>query len=118
MILNGLFIDFPLVSIKKQFSKLHIDFDVLINRDIIRKIAEIEKSILNHYIEFYNIQNKTIYSDVYQKIQVGSIKYYSSNKYLNESKKNSYEYYLKISGIWETSQQIGLTYKIIEYQSK
>lgn len=118
MILNGLFISFPLVYSKKQFSKLNIDFDVFINKELIKKIAEIEKSILNHYIEFYNIQHKTINSDLYQKLQSGSIKYYSSNKYPNEVKKFNYEYYIKISGIWETNHQIGLTYKIIEYQTK
>jgi hypothetical protein len=39
---------------------------------------------------------------------------WGSNFFLSKINKNPPEYIIKISGIWENNNEIGLTYKIIE----
>jgi hypothetical protein len=57
---------------------------------------------------FFGITNKTPNYSLKQQIQNGSIKYYKDHM----TKGNLY--YIKLSGIWETHNEIGITYKMIE----
>ena len=117
---TGLFIDclFQPQSIKKTGISI-INIDIQKNNEPINRLIDIEKQILLAYIYHFQIANKTPVYDIDNKMQLGNIKFYSSAIY---NKSNTYKvssnmnYYIKISGIWETDYQIGLTYKIIEYQ--
>ena len=121
-ITTGLYIDFLLEqqTFKKSGSST-IEVDIHKNTEMIQQLINIEKEILLLYIEQFQLQTKIPVYDLENKLQSTTIKFYSSNIY---NKPNNYKlfttlnYYIKISGIWETNQQIGLTYKIIEYQTK
>ena len=70
--------------------------------DLVENINNLEKLILNHYNP--------------QKLQSNKLKdqlNYHINKINNNTKDVIYSYLLKISGIWETDNTIGLTYKFI-----
>ena len=119
---TGLFIDclFQQQTIKKNGIST-FELDIHKNEDIISSLIEIEKQILLTYIQQFQISNKMMVQDIENKFKSGIIKYYSSsiyNKTTNYKPSYNINYYIKISGIWETDHQIGLTYKIIEYQSK
>jgi len=119
---TGLFIDclFHQPSIKKSGLSI-IEFDIHKNIDSITNLINIEKQILLAYTQQFQISNKSIVYDVEDKLKSGMIKFYSSsiyNKSTTYRLSTNLNYYIKISGIWETEYQIGLTFKIIEYHSK
>jgi hypothetical protein len=125
MTMNGVYIDFPLknVIINKIQSKNILQMDMIQNRTNIQKMIDIEKQILQYYVQHFAslhqsysnsklpIQNKTIVYSLKNQLQTGYIKYYKEyDSY------NSELFYIKISGIWENQYEIGITFKLIEYQ--
>lgn len=113
------------------------------NENIISLFSELEKTILDEYIRHvYGIKllsppgfintNKSIKTPIYSlhnQLLSGNVKYYSKNGLLTSrgSSNNlstdadkSYRlnfkkvYIIKISGIWETSDHVGITYKLLE----
>lgn len=105
---NGINLCIPLneVYIEKFYNKYKCSFNLNINKNIIEQIQMIEESILNNI----NIESKTIQPTIYDQIKNGNIKIFSEN-IDNIDKTNSHLFILKISGIWETDTQIGLTFK-------
>ena len=112
--LNGLYILFNLKMINQNKDK--IIFNYLDNKFIIDQIAIIEEYILNlinsNKNKIYKITElltngyiKYCYNDnlSYDNISYNSINSTNSNKSL----------ILKISGLWETKENIGITFKII-----
>jgi hypothetical protein len=132
MTMNGLYIDFPIKNVmtNKIHSKNIIQLDAIHNKDLFQKLIDIEKQILNYYVQYFSelhsgtrfslhekrhsIQNKTIVHTLKNQLQSGSIKYYK--EYDSYSKNVSF--YMKISGIWENQHEIGITFKLIEYQKQ
>ena len=110
--LNGIYILFELNNVKICIDKLL--FDISSNSVNINKLSELEEYLLN--LLWYNNKNK--YKKVTEFMNNGSIKYsfidnnntlqYNNKKILNNAK-----IILKISGIWESGDNIGLTFKII-----
>ena len=94
IVLNGIYI------------KLNIDKDELnkiSTNELLNKFDNLEKKILNHYKNEKSQINKL-------REQVN----YNINKINNINAKDcTNNYLLKISGIWETDNSIGLTYKFI-----
>ena len=126
MSMNGLYIDFPIKNVmtNRIQSKNIIQLDIINNKDIIQKICDIEKKVLDYYVQYFssvseindkriNIQNKSIANTLKNQFQNGSIKYYKEYEYLKSGL-----FYIKISGIWENQNEIGITFKLIEYQKK
>jgi hypothetical protein len=123
--MNGLYIDVPIKNIiNKNNSKNIIQFDAISNKEIIQKMVDIEKQLLNYYVQYFslsyekretNIQNKTIIYNLKNQIQNGSIKYYKEYEYYSQK---PCLFYIKFSGIWENQTEIGITFKLIEYQKK
>jgi hypothetical protein len=107
MITNGLFVDFQIIP-KQTSSKNMLIIDMQTNKDFIHKISTIEKQIIQYYMYFFGISNKTPAYNLKLQLQNGYIKYYKNNT-------SKQLYFIKISGIWETSSEIGITFKIIEY---
>jgi len=112
--LNGLYILFNLKMLNQNKEK--IIFNYLDNKFIIDQIAYIEEYILNlinsNKNKIYKITElltngyiKYCYNDnlSYDNISYNSINSTNSNKSL----------ILKISGLWETKENIGITFKII-----
>ena len=98
LILNGLYIKINLYNYIKTTQK---DISLYIS-ELIDNIDKLEKDILNKY----NIN----------KIQVNKLKdqlLYYIHKINTNTQETTVSYLLKISGIWETNNNIGLTYKFI-----
>ena len=109
--LNGVFLISPFTNYHKQYyQKNFIQFDVNANREFINRLSTIEKQIIQYYTMFYGITNKTPVFNLKTQLQNGYIKYYV--EYYGSNKGS---YYIKISGVWESQSEIGITYKIIEY---
>lgn len=107
----GLYLQCPFkVQSKSLFlNKCFLTIKPSENVDIIRKVKSIETSIMSYY-KTYTQSNKTITTLLSEKLESGNIKYYSKHNYPN--KKNNIV--LKISGIWESEKECGITFKFIE----
>lgn len=110
----GLFISFPICpeNILRLPNKYMLVFEPYSNKDIIQKFIDIESIIIYNYMQFFDIVKTPSYN---LKIQLmkGIIKIYKEN--LEHLQKQPQQYYIKISGIWESLNEVGITYKIIEY---
>jgi hypothetical protein len=107
--LNGIFLDFPLeiIPVEKNNNKNYLYFTLQANHALIAKIQELE----NILIEYYNIEKnicKRNVSNLYNQLLSGKIKIFN-NSY--NSRDN--HIVLKISGLWETANEIGITYKFV-----
>lgn len=103
--LNGIYLLFTLNNIvcEKFYNKYKCTFDMDCNSEIIKNVKIIEENMLKKI----NIQNKTPQYKIYEQIKTGNIKIF------NEINKNTCSFILKISGIWETNNNYGITYKFI-----
>jgi hypothetical protein len=129
MTMNGLYIDFPIKNVmtNRIHSKNIIQLDIVNNKELFQKLIELERQVLQYYVQYFSdtdtrfsnekrhsIQNKTIMYTLKSQIQNGSIKYYKEY----DSYAKPALYYIKISGIWENHSEIGITFKLIEYQKQ
>jgi hypothetical protein len=108
MTMNGLFMEIPINILSYSIRNI-LQFDSNINKDWIYKLSLIEKQIIQYYMFFFGVSNKTPLYSLKMQLQNGTIKYYSPLR-----RSDAVTYYIKISGIWENSNEIGITYKIIE----
>lgn len=107
MTMNGLFFKVPFLP---NSSSHFISISRSGHKDIIQRLSSIEKHLIQYYMMFYN-SNKTPVYLLKSQLQRGQVKYYK------DVAVGSMEtaFYLKISGIWENSYEVGMTFKIIEY---
>ena len=105
MAINGIYIkiDFDNVTKTNDFSKQKITININDNAKIINYIKSIESEILQKI----NIQRKIKIYKISEQLMTGYIKHLIDNKYANS-------FILKISGIWESENDYGLTFKFIE----
>jgi hypothetical protein len=80
------------------------------HKDIIQRLCSIEKHLIQYYMMFYNSNKTPVYS-LKTQLQRGQVKYYKDV----EPGSTESAFYLKISGIWENSYEVGITFKLIEY---
>ena len=111
---TAVFLSFPLrySNILMLPNKYMLTFEIESNKEIIQRFIQIERDIIENYKQFYNIEKTSSYNLKNQLLK-GIIKFYKESR---EHPIKSPNYYMKISGIWETSFELGITYKIIEYQ--
>ncbi len=127
-------------NMKTQNEKNLLCFDVEKNSELISQFSKLENAILKFYVKNKNIQNKNIVNNIGTQLKNGIIKYYNykfsnglhcckdnecnlqknitkkcNNECISQIKNGMNKLYIKISGIWETKQEIGITYKIIYY---
>jgi hypothetical protein len=105
-VMNGIYLSifFQNLTIEKYYNKYRCSFDTAIHKEMIDKIKIIEEDILYKL----NISNKTPVYKIYDQLRNGNIKVFSDNiEHINNS------FLLKISGIWETDTNYGVTYKFI-----
>jgi hypothetical protein len=103
---NGvnILIPFSDVTIEKYYNKYKCSFNVNSNRNNIESIHQIEKEILDKI----NTKSKIIQTKISDQIKNGNFKIFSENI----DKPSSVQLFiLKVSGIWETDNYIGLTFK-------
>lgn len=119
--LNGLFIDFTILETEQSIynGKQYLFFPIE-NSEVSEYIGifeRIESEILDLFINIQVSKNnreilkKTKINTIYKQLKNGMIKYYNYSNNSSVLKK----YYMKISGLWETATEIGLTYKLIQY---
>jgi hypothetical protein len=105
--MNGIYLKIHLniASIEKYFNKYKCIFNVECNKTIINELIQIEKNILslvnNNKIPQYRIK---------EQLTAGYIKMFISNYH----KYNNSYFIVKISGLWETDNDCGLTFKFFE----
>lgn len=107
MVLNGVYLLIQLndIVLEKYYSKCKCIFNVNTHTDLINNLRIIEENILKKL----SFKNKIPQYKVFEQINNGAIKIFGDV----QSKQNNL-FILKISGVWETSQNYGLTYKFIK----
>jgi len=97
------------------------------NQTLLENIYKIEKSLLEYYVEYHTSNHSNMYTHTHMnhakrkiyslsdQLQQGSVKFYSRNAatHMRMGSQPSH-YFIKISGLWENSSEIGITYKILE----
>ena len=138
--MNGLFLNLPLIvnesSMINQYNKQIINFNSHIQNNLllITKISEIENSIIHYYKKIHDIKKKTSLVLTTQLFN-GYFKIYKENGYFSNYRvdnsknninggksgkleyvmtKSNKKYIIKISGLWENKDEIGISYKFIE----
>ena len=107
---KGLFLGFELqqVSIEKYFNKLKCGFNTNGNSNIIGFIKAIEKSILDIIPEK---QGKYPAYRIEEQLQNGFIKIFHNTNQNNPTKYTSVKLLLKVSGIWTSAKEYGVTFR-------
>jgi len=105
MILNGIFLltTFYNIQSEKYYSKYKYIYNISQNKDLIEQLKIIEEEILKKY----KLDKAPTYK-IYEQISLGYIKTFKDIE-----NKTTHSFILKISGIWETNETYGLTYKFI-----
>lgn len=106
IVLNGIYLLVKLYDItcERYYNKYKCTFSTLVNKDIVENLKSIEERILHMYKT-----NKTPCFKVYEQIKSGYIKIFTDVGNVNQC-----SFVLKISGIWETPTNYGLTYKFMK----
>ena len=100
VVLNGIYMYIPFNGLKKTNNNTYL---INKNDECIKKICDIEMSILNKFSSFKNKQFK-----LSEQLFKHNIKIFNYKNHLNIV-------ILKISGLWEDEYNYGLTYKFINY---
>jgi hypothetical protein len=105
--LNGIFLKTNIIIsyIDKYFNKYKCIFDKDANGPEIEKMLSIERKILQKV----RINGKRAAYRIHDQLSSGHIKLFTDN--LEKSLSN--QYIFKISGIWETETDYGVTYKFM-----
>lgn len=103
MILNGIYLLITLneITCEKYYNKYKCNFNISKHKDLIDHLKEIEEEILKKYKT-----DKIPSHKIYEQMKYGFIKLFN-----DVGNRTNYSFVLKISGIWETSTNYGLTYK-------
>jgi hypothetical protein len=117
-VMNGLYLLFPIEHnySEKNINKTQIKFNIYSenNQNVIQEFAKMERKILEYYKQTRCI-NRKISNLFYKQMASGIMK--TSREYPNQPHMNeneNYQYVIKISGVWESRDEIGLTYKLFE----
>jgi hypothetical protein len=104
IVLNGIYLYIQLNEpfLEKYYNKYKCSFNTILHKELIDNIKLIEENILNKI----NIVNKTSQHKIYEQLKSGNIKIFCDS-----TPKTNNSFILKISGIWETQHNYGLTYK-------
>jgi hypothetical protein len=105
-ILNGIYllVNFHDITCEKFYNKYKCIFNVLNHKDIIDNLKTIEEDILKKYNT-----NKFACYKIYEQMKSGYIKIFT-----DVGNRSHCSFILKISGIWETQYNCGLTYKFLK----
>ena len=111
--LTGLFlkINMNINDIEKYFNKFKYSYNLSHNKDIIDKLIKFEEDLLN--IKELNNLNKTF--KLKEQLLSMNIRTFDNINPIEQT--NIYSFLLKISGIWLTNTQCGLTFKFLPCES-
>jgi hypothetical protein len=105
-ILNGIYLLVNLhdIACEKFYNKYKCNFNILNHKDIIDNLKKIEEELLKKY----NTSKIASYK-IYEQMKTGYIKIFT-----DVGNRSHCSFILKISGIWETQYNYGLTYKFLK----
>jgi len=107
--LNSIYLSFNLkhstFKICQKFFLTNINY--LENKTTLSMITYIENELLKQYHELYDVNKKKKYL-LRDNLNNGSLKIYKQQQV------NNGNIYLKISGVWESDDEYGITYKFID----
>jgi hypothetical protein len=112
--LNGLYMHIKLEAVgekkiehkNKQILRFHSNH--LQNISVIHSLIQIEHKLLEIYYQYKKNLKKQAKFVLHQQLMNGFVHYYQ------ECENKTGNFVLKISGIWETNNAYGITYKFIE----
>jgi hypothetical protein len=114
-VMNGLHFEFPIVDYRiintNQNSELVFSPYKDSNMSYVSDFVKIENSLLTNYKMIYGI-NKSVSAVLSKQLHSGNMKLYRN---LHKKKMNPTQLVIKISGIWETDNEIGLATKLLCY---
>jgi hypothetical protein len=110
-VLNGIYLrlEFCDIITEKYYNKFKCSFNPYFQKELIEFIKNMEEKILKKA----NIQNKIPTTKIYEQFKSGNIKVFTSDQNLTVQKVQPCVFLLKISGIWETDINYGITFKFI-----
>ena len=112
--LNGIFLSCPLYTqpVDKFQKKNMVWFQPyhMNNSDLIKRFCLLEREILEYYKEY--TESKKIPSYIlHNQLYSGNAKIYRNQLQCEDTVSNEMMYVIKISGVWESKDRIGVTYK-------
>ena len=112
---NGVVIVFNLQDIKfeKYFNKNKINFNEKKNSFIVKKLNELENHILSSLVDVEKKEKKFLLKE---QLDNNYIKIIDENNI--QKKQNVCNIIIKISGIWESKSEYGLTFRCIKAEKK
>jgi len=110
VILNGIILETPFKNfqINKYFNKWRCNYLAENNESIIQSIQELERGIL----EKVNIEHKEPCYKIHEQLCNNFIKIFLEDSAMENISEKS-KILLKISGIWVSEQEYGITYKFL-----
>lgn len=105
--LNGIYLLITLndITCDKYYTKYKCNFNPAVHKELINKLKMIEENLINKY----NFVDKIPQYKIFEQLVNGNI------KISNDIGTKSYcNLILKISGIWETQDKYGLTFKFMK----
>jgi len=109
--LNGIFLNLSIknIHIQKYFNKIKCVFDINSNKNIIQRIINVEKRILEN---FQPVLNKKMEYIIEEQLKQNFIKIFTE-KNISYGKYEKINLLLKISGIWVDKEKYGLTFRFL-----
>jgi hypothetical protein len=109
VVFNGIYLLMTLndITCEKYYTKYRCNFNVTTHKDIIDNIKIIEEDLLKKY----DLSEKIPQLKIHEQLRNGNLKIFT-----DVGNKNVCSFILKISGIWETQYNYGLTYKFIKVE--
>lgn len=107
IVLNGIYLLVQLndINCEKYYNKYKCSFNVYTHKDLIESLKNIEETIMKKI----EIKNKIPLFKIYEQLKNGNIKIFNE-----VTTRNNNSFILKISGVWETQTNYGVTYKFIK----
>lgn len=107
VVFNGIYllINITDLIVEKYYNKFKCLFNTITNKETIDRIYDIEDKILKKI----NISGKIAQYKINEQLKNGNIKLYNDFTINTNA-----SFILKISGIWETTYNYGITYKFIK----
>jgi len=115
--MNGIYITFPIQTLfaDKIINKniVHYNTNAPQNIQLIKDLARLEQNIIGYYKRVYSNERR-VNNSLAAQLHSGNLKMYKEFNYDKSIIHKNPRYILKISGIWENADEIGITYKFIE----
>lgn len=106
--LNGIYLITAInnTQTEKYYNKYKCSFNKSDNYHIINQLKIFEEDILKKY----RISGKIPLTSLYNQLSQGSMKIFADSQDIFQ---NNMKFILKVSGIWENTNEYGITYKFI-----